>query len=80
MQAVAAGLYTLHSQSIAHMDLKSLNILLDDSHRAKIADLGLGKLMMKNETVATQFGEHISLQSRTTHWQVCPMISQFGSS
>ena len=56
LQDVVAGLCCLHSQGIAHLDLKTPNILLSSGGRAKIADLGLGKLMNQTETLATSLG------------------------
>ncbi len=44
----AWGLKDLHAYSILHRDLKSLNILLDDRLRAKLADFGLARV--KQET------------------------------
>jgi serine/threonine protein kinase len=44
----AWGLKDLHGYHILHRDLKSLNILLDDRLRAKLADFGLAKI--KHET------------------------------
>ena len=56
VQDIAAGIYCMHAQDVAHLDLKTPNILLNSEGRAKIADLGLGKLINKHETVATQSG------------------------
>ncbi len=40
----AWGLKDLHGYPILHRDLKSLNILLDNNLRAKLADFGLAKV------------------------------------
>ena len=42
---IASGLFTLHDQGVAHLDLKSGSILLTSKGRGKIADFGLGKMM-----------------------------------
>ncbi|MFS7907487.1 putative protein kinase RLK-Pelle-SD-2b family [Helianthus anomalus] len=50
---VAKGLTYLHedcSNRIIHCDIKPQNILLDDYYNAKIADFGLAKLLMINQT------------------------------
>ncbi|KAK9834180.1 hypothetical protein WJX81_006227 [Elliptochloris bilobata] len=47
---VARGLHYLHSRSpkVVHFDLKSPNILLARDYTAKLADVGLAKLMMRD--------------------------------
>ena len=42
---IARGMHFLHSRRIVHMDLKSPNILLGDTGVAKIADVGLARVM-----------------------------------
>ncbi|ETW02456.1 TKL protein kinase [Aphanomyces invadans] len=41
---VARGLQFLHSFNIVHRDLKSLNLLITDEGRVKLADFGIAKL------------------------------------
>ncbi|KAK9785595.1 hypothetical protein WJX73_001741 [Symbiochloris irregularis] len=53
---VAKGLVFLHSKRIAHLDLKTPNILLSNSDEAKISDVGLGKLISGPGMIATQAG------------------------
>ncbi|XP_024159152.1 G-type lectin S-receptor-like serine/threonine-protein kinase RLK1 [Rosa chinensis] len=50
---VAKGLLYLHeecSTQIIHCDIKPQNILLDDYYNARIADFGLAKLLMMNQS------------------------------
>ena len=42
---VARGLHFLHSKKIVHFDLKSANILLARDFTAKIADVGLARIL-----------------------------------
>ena len=57
----ALGLKDLHGYRILHRDLKSMNILLDDRLRAKLADFGLAKV--KHET-----GSQSSVAKGTVLW------------
>lgn len=44
---IARGLHFLHSKKIVHFDLKSANVLLSRDCTAKIADVGLAKIMQQ---------------------------------
>ncbi|KAJ0793139.1 putative protein kinase RLK-Pelle-SD-2b family [Helianthus annuus] len=51
--SIAKGLTYLHedcSNQIIHCDIKPQNILLDDCYNAKIADFGMAKLLMINQS------------------------------
>ena len=58
---VTAGLAFLHSRKIAHLDLKSPNVLMTSDGRAKLTDLGMARLYTAS---------HISAVSSvgTWHW------------
>lgn len=45
---IARGLHFLHARRIVHNDLKSANILLARDQTAKIADVGLAKIMRRD--------------------------------
>jgi len=47
-------LHTAYEKPILHMDLKPANILLDKNKKAKIADLGLSKLVASTKTYKTE--------------------------
>jgi serine/threonine protein kinase/TPR repeat protein len=45
---MSIGLAFLHTEGILHQDLKSLNVLLDNHYRAKLADFGLSKIKLES--------------------------------
>ena len=45
---VATGLHYLHSRRVVHFDLKSANILLSRSGTAKLADIGMARVLNKS--------------------------------
>jgi Tol biopolymer transport system component len=46
---VALGLKAAHEERIVHRDIKSANILINDSNQVKLIDFGLAKLINKSE-------------------------------
>ncbi len=47
---VAAGLAALHARAIVHRDLKPHNVLITDSCRAKLSDMGLSKQLVAEQS------------------------------
>jgi hypothetical protein len=47
---IGVGMAYLHGQDKVHCDLKSMNVLLDNNHRAKITDFGLSRTKSENST------------------------------
>lgn len=46
----AAGLAALHERQIVHRDLKPHNVLLTESGRAKLSDMGLSKQLVSEQS------------------------------
>ena len=57
---IARGLHHMHSRKVMHLDLKSANILLARDGTAKIADVGLAKILTRDNT-------HVSMEG-TFDW------------
>jgi tRNA A-37 threonylcarbamoyl transferase component Bud32 len=69
---ISVGVAYLHSQSIIHADLKSLNVLLDDTFRAKVSDFGLSKLKLSTSAV-TLMGPS---NGGTTRWMAPELFEE----
>lgn len=53
---VAEGLAHAHTQSVIHRDIKPANILIDEEHRARLADFGTARLVPTHTRFATEVG------------------------
>ncbi|OQR97878.1 ser/thr kinase [Achlya hypogyna] len=72
---VARGLQFLHSFNIVHRDLKSLNLLITDEGRVKLADFGIAKVALENEFMTRCCGTEV-IVSQT--YSVSADIYSFG--
>lgn len=63
---IARGLHHMHSRKVMHLDLKSANILLARDGTAKVADVGLAKILTRDNT-------HVSMEG-TFDW-AAPEVS-----
>jgi serine/threonine protein kinase len=71
---ISIGLAFLHTEGVVHQDLKSLNVLLDNQYRAKLADFGLSKIKRESSRTTS-----MSVQSvRTLPWKA-PELFKRGS-
>jgi TPR repeat protein len=68
----ARGLAFLHSRNMIHRDIKSLNILLKKSYKAKIGDFGLSQVKKSLRSQSNQ-----GLSAGTLHWKA-PEVLKFG--
>ena len=54
MLSVAIALNHLHSKNIAHLDIKSPNILLTSHGEAKVADVGLSTMIQQGLSIVSR--------------------------
>lgn len=67
---IARGMRFLHSRSIIHRDLKTLNVLIDKDNRAKICDFGFSKQVEES-------GENkvMTMNIGTPHWMAPELLN-----
>lgn len=56
MEEAGQGLVALHQRGIVHRDIKPQNILLTDSRRAKVSDMGLCKRLAIDQSSFESWG------------------------
>ncbi|KAK9805402.1 hypothetical protein WJX73_001387 [Symbiochloris irregularis] len=71
---VAKGLFYLHSNGIMHLDIKSPNILLTKQWQAKVADVGLARILLSKTHLSK------TAPGGTYHWQAPETILGYNSS
>ncbi|KAF9164490.1 hypothetical protein DFQ26_001381 [Actinomortierella ambigua] len=71
MQDITMGVAYIHSQKILHCDLKSGNVLLDHSMRAKICDFGLSTV----QTATASLSSRSNCAKGTTRWMAPELFS-----
>jgi serine/threonine protein kinase len=75
MRDILNAVYFLHSNSIIHGDLKGANILVNDSGRACIADLGFSRLT--TTAVLTWATIQSSPSLGTVPWQAPELLENY---
>jgi serine/threonine protein kinase len=71
---MSIGLAFLHTEGIFHQDLKSLNVLLDNQYRAKLADFGLSKIKRESSRTTSTLAQSVG----TLPWKA-PELFKRGS-
>jgi serine/threonine protein kinase len=71
---ISTGLAFLHAEGILHQALKSLNVLLDNEYRAKLADFGFSKIKRESSRTTSTVAQSIG----TLRWKA-PELFEHGS-
>ena len=75
---VSVGMAHLHSMSIVHRDLKTLNILLDQADDGCVADFGLSGMMKDNQELCGGVGTpHYTAPEVLAHSRYGPKVDIF---
>jgi TPR repeat protein len=65
---IAQGINYLHTQDVLHRDLKSLNVLISDTGRAKLTDFGLSKVKQTTKSLTSKSSNQSSQAVGTLPW------------
>jgi TPR repeat protein len=65
---IAQGINYLHTQDVLHRDLKSLNVLISDTGRAKLTDFGLSKVKQITKSLTSKSSNQSSQAVGTLPW------------
>ena len=68
MEEAGQGLVALHQRGIVHRDIKPQNILLTDSRRAKVSDMGLCKRLAIDQSSFESWGPGAHSQQPPLLW------------
>ena len=70
MDEAGQGLVALHQRGIVHRDIKPQNILLTDSRRAKVSDMGLCKRLAIDQSSFESWGPGVLIPClSSSHWR-----------
>ena len=67
LEDMSQGLTSLHGRGIVHRDLKPQNVLITESGRAKLSDMGMSKRLIPNQSTFITSGAGASPQTLPCH-------------
>ena len=68
--AIVTAICNLHGNNVAHLDLKTPNVLIAADGSVKVADVGLGKLVMGNRDIKlSHTGTYIWAAPEQLHYE-----------